>query len=346
MKSISYLFIICLLTLFFLPSCSRKSTPIMLMRPADITLPSDINTILTIDRSKPSSGFWNVVEGLFTGEAIGQDQQGRRRAIESLRINMQRTPRYEVKHSGVELTGSRSGSVFPEPLPWIEVENYCNKYNTDVLLALELFDSDTPMSVRSEVKKDKEGKSYKEYIVNQQVIIRTGWRLYDPKKRIILDEFITSAHRSFSNRGLDSMQVVRTRRWQMEDVRLIAALAGEAYTARVAPIWITESRMFYSKGKNPEKAQFKQANEWIKLGKWEECIPIYESIAKTSLNPKNVGRAAYNLAVAYEQIDQLDKAQEWSEISFIRYRNKQAKHYYERLRKRQFDEQILDRQFQ
>jgi hypothetical protein len=318
----------------------------MLIRPADITLPRDVNTILTIDRSKPSSGFWNIVEGLLTGEAIGQDQQGRRRAIESLRINMQRTPRYVVKHSGVELTGSRSGSVFPEPLPWFEVENYCNKYNTDVLLALELFDSDTPMSVRSEVKKDKEGNSYKEFSVSQQVIIRTGWRLYDPKNRIILDEYITSAQRSFTNRGLDSIQVIGARRWQMEDVRLIAALAGEAYTARVAPIWIAESRMFYSKGKNPDKFQFKQANNWIKLGKWEETIPIYQSIINQSLNPKNAGRAAHNLAVAYEQIDQLDKALEYSEMAFIRYRNKNAKHYYQRLQKRQFDERILDKQFQ
>lgn len=327
-------------------SCNKKSTPINLLRPAEVTLPSEVNTMVTIDRSRPASGFWNVVEGLFTGEEIGQDREGRRRAIESLRVNLTRTPRFKVIHSGVELSGSRSGSRFPEPLAWDIVRDYCRKYQADVLVALELFDSDTPMAVRSERKKDAEGNEYKEFIVDQTVIIRTGWRVYEPKTQTILDEHVSTAQRIFSSRGLDSMQVVSARRWQLEDVRAIAGLAGMEYTKRIAPIWIIENRQIYRKGKDKRfHSQFDQANEWIKIGRWDMTIPIYKSIVQNASDPVTAGRAAFNLAVAYEQTENFSQAIEWTEIAHIRYKIRPARDYHARLLRRQNDELLLDHQF-
>jgi hypothetical protein len=334
-----------LIVILPLMACSKRNAPISLLRPADVTMPSEINSMVTIDRSKPSGGFWNVVEGLLTGEAIGQDREGRRRSIESLRMVLIRTPRFKVIHSGIELEGSRSGARFPDPLPWAVVDEYCRRYKADVLVSLELFDSDTPMSVTSEKKKDKEGKEYREFIVNQQVIIRTGWRIYDPVQRVILDEHVSSANRFFSNRGLDSAAVVRARRWQMEDVRNIARLSGEAYAARIAPIWIQESRTFYAKGAKADRMNFRLANEWIKLGKWEATIPIYHNLIEQTIDPKTAGRAAFNLALAYEQTDNIEEAIRWCETAFIRYRIKPAKAYYQRLLLRQTDELRLDDQF-
>jgi tetratricopeptide (TPR) repeat protein len=324
--------------------CSTRTAPVQLMRPADVNLPHDVVTIVTVDRSKPSSGFWNVVEGLFTGEAIGQDREGRRRAIESLRVNMTRTPRFKVMHSNLELTGSRSGSVFPEYLSWQEIEEICQRYQADALVALELFDSDTPMWVRTEKKKDKEGNQWKEFIVDQDVVVRTGWRVYDPVNRVVLDEYVSSANRRFSGRGRDSMQVIRARRWQLEDVRAIAFASGEAYTMRLAPVWITESRMYYVKAKGVDKATMKTASNLVKIGKWNDAINLWENILDNSSNAKTSGRAAYNLAVAHEMLGDFDTAIKWCEVAFIQYRNKAARTYLQRLKKRQFDEYRLDDQ--
>jgi pentatricopeptide repeat protein len=333
-----------MLVVVLLNSCSRRSAPISILKPATLTLPGDVDYMVTIDRSKPSGTFWNIAEGILTGEAIGQDREGRRMAIDALRRGLTRTPRFTVVHSGVELEGSRSGASFPVPLPWHEVEAYCRQYDADVLVALELFDSDTPISVRREKRKDKEGKEYFEYRVDQQVNIRTGWRVYDPLKRVILDEYITTAHRTFSNSGRDSLQAVRARRWQREDVRQIAVLAGEAYARRIAPLWTVESRSYYRKGGKINQGLYQRANAFAKLGKWEEAKAIYQQIHDQSAEPKMAARAAFNLAVAHEQLGDLDEALRWCERAYVQYRLRRAKSYYQLLTQRVYDEELLDRQ--
>ncbi len=325
-------------------SCSRRSAPISILKPAELTLPRDVESMTTLDRSKPSGTLWTIAEALLTGEAIGQDREGRRMAIQALGSGLTRTPRFKVISSGLEWEGSRSGSRFPMPLPWSEVESICRQYNTDVLVALEMFDSDTPIQVRKEKRKDKEGKEYTEFIVEQQVHIRTGWRIYDPQHRIILDEHVTTAHKMFSNSGRDSTQVIRARRWQREDVRAIAVMAGQAYARRIAPLWINESRSYFVKGAPEEKLLYQKANAWVKLGNWEEAYSIYLDLHDRQKMPKWAGRTAFNLAVASEQLGRLDEALNWSEKAYVQYQLRSARSYNQLLQRRTYDETRLHRQ--
>ena len=80
----------------------KPATQLQVIKPAAINLPDHINVLATIDRSKPSSGFVDVLEGGVTGESIHQDRDGRRRALEVLSTTLTRTPRFEVIHTGLE----------------------------------------------------------------------------------------------------------------------------------------------------------------------------------------------------------------------------------------------------
>lgn len=88
-----------ILTLFValsLASC-MQSTTLRVLQPAQLTVPEHINTMALVDRSNSSNGWVNVLEGLFTGEAIGQDRKSRLEAVSGLTDALTRTPRFQVK---------------------------------------------------------------------------------------------------------------------------------------------------------------------------------------------------------------------------------------------------------
>jgi hypothetical protein len=65
-------------------SACSPSISLQVLQPADMIVPDHIQTIVTVDRSKPEKGFNNFLEGLVTGEDIAQDREGRKVALESL----------------------------------------------------------------------------------------------------------------------------------------------------------------------------------------------------------------------------------------------------------------------
>ena len=97
-------------------SACSPTIPLQVLQPADMIVPEHIQTIVTVDRSKPEKGFSNFLEGLVTGEDIAQDREGRKAALQGLTDALSRTPRFTVKHSGVELIGSKGGNSFAAPL--------------------------------------------------------------------------------------------------------------------------------------------------------------------------------------------------------------------------------------
>ncbi|MBK7407804.1 MAG: hypothetical protein IPJ40_06820 [Saprospirales bacterium] len=115
MKTIPHLLWLFLLGIS-LQSCMH-STTLQVLQPADMRIPEHLTTIATIDRSKPSNGFVNVLEGLFTGETIGQDKRGRLRALDGLTHSLTRTPRFQVKPTDIELEGTNTGNNMAPPLP-------------------------------------------------------------------------------------------------------------------------------------------------------------------------------------------------------------------------------------
>jgi hypothetical protein len=141
----------------FLTGC-MKSTSLTVLQPAQFKVPDHITKVAVVDRSKPSSGWLNVLEGLFSGEAIGQDRQSRAEAVRGLTDALQRTPRFRVISTGIEMEGTQAGGSLPAPLPWAEVERICADYSADAVVAIESFDSDNSQSSpppRNQTKKQR-----------------------------------------------------------------------------------------------------------------------------------------------------------------------------------------------
>lgn len=348
-KSIAYrvLLLSCWAALFSGTGC-MSSTSLTVLQPAQFKVPEHIAKVAVVDRSKPSNGWLNVLEGFFTGEAIGQDRRSREEAVQGLTSALTRTPRFTVVSTGIEMTGSKAGVNLPTPMDWTEVERICSQYGANAVAAIESFDSDNAVNTRrvEEKKKDKNGKVYTDirYDALQRTGVRIGWRLYDPKNRIVIDEFVTDDYLERSSSGNTERDAVGRLPSQVSVTRDVAWNVGLEYGARIAPTYVQVSRQYYKKAKG-FKEGMQQAARYARGNSWERAMEIWKSIeAKAGENRKAAGRAAYNMAVAAEKSGNLDIALEWAKKAWNDYGNKKARQYIYLIQQRQDDARKVEYQ--
>ncbi|MFN0215351.1 MAG: DUF6340 family protein [Saprospiraceae bacterium] len=328
-------------------ACTRNTT-LRVLQPAQMTLPEHINTVAIVDRSKPSNGWSNFLEGLFTGEEIGQDRKSRQTAVDGLTNALTRTPRFQVKSTGIEMTGSKAGSRMPPAMEWSEVDKICRDYNASALVTIESFDSDNSRSARpyTETKKDKSGNKYTvtTYRSQQRTSVRIGWRLYDPKTKIILDEYVTDDYLERNGSGTTERASLNNLPSQLDVTRDVAYNVGIEYGARIAPIYVNISRAYYHKAKG-FKTDMKKAAGHLADRDIEKATAIWKKvIASAGDNKKAAGRAAYNMAVASEVSGNLPLALDWAQKAWDTYGNKKARDYINIIKARQNDVRKVDAQ--
>ena len=325
-----------------------KSASLTVLQPAQMTLPEHITTVAVVDRSKPSNGWLNVLEGFVTGEAIGQDRRSREEAVRGLTDALTRTPRFAVKNTGIEMAGSKAGNNLPAPLPWNEVERICADYGAHAVVTIESFDSDNSNSARrvETKRKDKNGKQYIDvsYQAQQRTGVRIGWRLYDPSTKIIIDEYTTDDYLEKSASGSTERAALGNLPSQVSVTRSVAFNVGREYGARIAPIYVQVSRQYYAKAKG-YKSDFQQAARFLKSREYEKAAAIWKKIEATAAdNKKAAGRAAYNMAVVSELNGNLDLALDWSKKAWNDYGNKKGRNYISVIEMRQNDARKVESQ--
>ena len=110
-----------------LSSCVTSTLVLDVQRPADITISRDIKNLVVVNRSRPSKKNLskNIMEGIISGEGIGNDRKGAEYCIEGLSNMFLNSERYTLKNpAGLELKGTGTSS-FPIPLDWVEVKDIC-----------------------------------------------------------------------------------------------------------------------------------------------------------------------------------------------------------------------------
>ncbi|MCC7245666.1 MAG: tetratricopeptide repeat protein [Saprospiraceae bacterium] len=325
-----------------------KSTTLTVLKPAQLTLPEHISKVAVVDRSKPSNGWANFFEGLLTGEQIGQDRRSRQEAVSGLTRALTRTPRFQVISTGIEMEGSKAGGSMPNPLNWSEIDRICKDYGTDAVVAIESFDSDNSTSTRrnESKKKDKDGKEYivVDYSARQRTGVRIGWRMYDPKSRRIIDEYVTDDYLEKDASGDTEKLAVGNLPSQANVTRDVANIVGHEYCARIAPLYVKVDRKYYDKSKG-YKDQMKQAARYLRTRNYEKAGDVWKKIeASPAASDKARGRAAYNMAVAAEMNGSFDLAIEWAKKSYEQYGNKKAKSYIRTLQQRKRDANRVESQ--
>jgi hypothetical protein len=347
MRIIPFILLLSLGSLF-LPSCSTKSARLTVLQPARFTVPEHISKVAVVDRSKPSNGWLNVLEGVLTGEAIGQDRRSREEAVSGLIEGLRNTPRFEVIRTGIEMTGSRAGANLPAPLSWSEVERICQLHQADAVVTIESFDTNTGVTTkrRENTQKDKNGKQITtiDYRSEMRTAVTMGWRMYDPRSKNILDEFTTDDFLLSDATGDTEQAAVRQLPAPVTISRRVAFIGGQHYGMRIAPTYVSIQRQYYVKAKGA-KASMQKAGRYAETGSWEKAAELWKILyEKYKEEDKIAGRAAYNMAVAAEMKGNLVLALDWAKKSWELHRNKKARQYVFALQMRLEDQEQVSRQ--
>jgi hypothetical protein len=317
------------------------------MKPAEVTVRSDIKKIAVIDRSKPSSAVMHVVEGLFTGETINQDLEASQKAIDGFANILTNSPRLEVVTTGARLKGSKTGNSFIEPLPWKDIQHYCNEYGSDAVVALEVFDTDYDVSTNEfdvETYRDGNWFTKKMYRAEAEASGMAGFRFYDPKRREIIDQNICYEQESWREEG-ETENEARSRLFNKVNregsINRVSYRLGEIYGKKIVPIRVMVSRSLYKKSKKNEDIE----NGFRKAGvrDWNGAIEAWSRALKSS-DKKVCGKAAYNIAVANEVLGDLKSAKKWAQTAYTKYGNTKGKKYTAIIDKRIADEELVKKQ--
>jgi hypothetical protein len=327
-----------------LASACAPSVRLQVLQPADIMVPSSVEVIAVVDRSKAKNfgqGVLGVLEGAISGESIGADTEGRIGAVEGVRDLLMESPRFEVVEPGaVEL----DSSLFDTVMPWKEGKQICKSASCNAIVALEALDSDGVTTV--EVHKSTETVDGKERVITSFEAIRettvlTAWRLYDVDNKQVIDDLRNHTYSVSSSFMADTEDdAIYGLPDDNQTVRDAAFIAGEMYGRRIAPSYIIVTRTFFGKGDD----RMKEARDMALADQWAKASKIWTRVFESTDDAKLKGQAAYNLALAAEVKGDLGAAMAWQDKAARNWPKGKILRYGATLDYRVHDAQRLDDQ--
>ncbi len=328
-------------------SCATQELYLNVTHPAPVTIAPEIKTIGIIDRSTPTdqTKSLDIIDKVLTLEGASLDSIGTLEAIKGVTEELAANDRFnEVRLlSGLKFRTSGLGGM-PVPLTWDQVEDICRDNGTQALFALELYDTDTRISYTTEPGKVKTPLGdipVLNHSASMETLVKTGWRIYSPSDRAILDEHIVAESIVFAGKGINPVAAVAGMIHRKDAVKEVSRKAGHIYALRLIPYRLRVTRDYFVKGTD----NFKVAKRRAQLGKWDEAAELWE---KETDNPKMkiAGRAHYNMAIISEINGNLDEAVSWAQKAYSDYRNKPGLRYVRILENRKYNQKVLSYQEQ
>lgn len=329
-----------------LMSCSStRLMSLSVLEPAAVTLSPDIKKAGVINRSVPAEKgkVLDVVEKIVTLEGARLDKEGAEASISSLTHELALNKRFsDVKKIVYEGQGNNSPGMYPAALSWETVGEICEKNDVDILFSLEMFDTDSKINyaaypVKINTPVGNVPAMHQE--ASMRTWVKTGWRIYDPKARFILDEATLERFIVFRGRGINPMVAANALIGRKEAVIQVGNRAGTAYANRVNPFWLRVSRHYFTRANR----SFKVARRKAESGNWNGAAEIWLE-QSSSAKRKVAGRACYNMAIISEIDGDLAKSIEWAQRAYEDHNIKLALRYIRVLENRRFRNNILEDQ--
>ncbi|MVT44867.1 hypothetical protein GO495_30025 [Chitinophaga oryziterrae] len=325
--------------------CSCRTTNLVyisVLKPAPVTIPPYIKNVGVINRSVVSDAnkAVDVVDKVFSMEGVNLDKEGSNATIIGVTDELFKNNRFTnvTAFNSIDLRTTVPG-LYSAPLPWETINQICRDNKVDALFVLELFDTDSKVSyaaVPITIKTPLGNIPGIEHHANMLTTVKTGWRIYDPASKNILDEYSIARDITFSGKGINPVAAAGAILDRKEAVKEVGNKAGKDYALRIIPYWIRVSRDYYVKGTD----NFKIAKRKAQTGNWNGAAELWQrETGNTSI--KISGRACYNMAIISEINGDLDKAIEWAQKSYENCNNRLALNYIRILKNRKVSDNVL-----
>lgn len=331
------------ISLYFL-ACSTLSVPVNYLQPALVNIPTTVQSIVVVDHSAPKNSTWDILEGGITGEGIGQDVEGILNLIEGIKEIGAQSSRYTLTKEAQRYGKGKLLENIPQPMDLSLIRSIGNKHRADAVLAIDKFDSDfVTTNAELKTKKDPEDstKIIRTYEVQGIASMFTYIRLYESRTGKVLDEIKLTDRFTYTANGRTVEAAILQLMSRQNAVNDISYRTGLAYGRRISPYNLTVSRTIYQR---PKDQYLMRGARKAEVADWTGAIVDWQLATKSIGDDKVKGRAAYNIAVAYEVLDDLKNAQEWAQVAYVKYGEKSAKSYYDILTQRVLERQMLEQQ--
>lgn len=346
MKSYIFSLFSFLLLILLLTSCAKNNLTINVIQPAPVTIPSYIEKVGIVNRTMPSkdNDVLDKIDKVLSVEGKNLDKDGAHQAVLGLFNELGRNQRFaEIKIiDDVEIKNPGLG-IFPSPLSWEIVNEMCRENNVDALFILAFYDTDAKIAYNSVPVIINGPLGVKipvpEHHVNITTLIKTGWRIYDPGNRMILDEFEFNDTQISTGRGINPARAAEAVIGRKEAVMQLSNSLGYSYSLKVMPYRIRVSREYFVKGTN----NFRIAKRRAQTGDWDGAAELWQKEV-THRKRKIAGRACYNMAVINEINGDQESAVEWASRAYADYKNKAALDYLNILKMKMARDQELQYQ--
>jgi Family of unknown function (DUF6340) len=333
---------IILIAAITLASCKTQQLYLNVVEPATVTVPSYIKSVGVINRSMPTdkTRAIDVLDKVLSLEGANLDKEGAQESIKGLSDELLNNSRFtEVKALNDIDFRTPPLVMFPVPLSWEIVDQICKETGTDALFSLEKFDTDTHINYSTrkvDIKTPLGSIPGLEHQADMETIVKTGWRIYDPAGKVILDEYNYEESIVFSGRGINPLLAAAALIGRKDAVNSVSNKAGHGYALRILPYQLRVMRDYYVKGTD----NFKIARRKAQLGKWNEAGELWKKETENS-SMKVAGRASYNMAIINEINGDLDAALQWAQKAWEDYNIKPALKYVRILENRKYKNDVL-----
>lgn len=310
----TYLFIIPIL--FFVACRSTQGMRVQVKRPAKLTVPKDIQQIALLNRSL-ATNTKGKVEGVMTLELPNQDKDLSNECIRGINETLNTSDRFIVQRVDTILPAGDPASLqFSQQLDWAYLDSLAAKLKVDAILSLEYFDTDFKVVNPLATVKNSVGNVLNGQQTNVEVKGSaksfSGFRIYKIKDHSIIYEDRYEYQRTWTQTSTNPIDAVSKLVKKHDALLQVSYEAGEGFAMDIIPLYYWENRMLY-KGKKEMQTGLRRAlaKDWS--GAIQDWTTAYESTSKTKIK----SRAAYNLALGFEVQGDLQKAQEWIQLSYV-----------------------------
>lgn len=336
MKKIIYTSVL-LLTCFILYSCSSTNLmTIGVLEPAPVYVPSTIKSVGIINRSSVSdkNKLADNVDKVLSAEGKNLDKEGALKCIQGIHDEFLADSLFLTVSIIDSIPLSSPGlGILPAQLSWDTIDKLCDANNVDAIFELSFFDTDakiayTPVPVQVEGPLGIIVQAIENHVtITTQ--IKTGWRIYNPSSKTILDNYSINNSVTSTGVGINPLKAVEAVIGRKEAVLQESYEIGQTYTTRLLPYRIRVEREYYVRGTD----NFKIAKRRAQTGNWDGAAELW---FKETTNPKSkvAGRAYYNMAIISEINGELDIAVDWASKAYSDYNNKTALWYLNELKYR------------
>lgn len=302
-------FTLCFLSLL-LSSCFKYKTVSFHTETTEsrIAFPTGVKTLELLNRTRPIKR--GIIKYMTDGQGSSMaNRPGVGNTLTSFR-NKVVARKYFKSVSFPKVMNAEQSFDFP---PALNLTDLIDLYGEKeyVVASLEVFQIEESQQYFNERKKqlNQDGSEYFINIVRGIKTLKatTGWRLYNGKTGEIIDEHKLNHKHEYEVEGVDRANTnVKMESLIEKAYQDLSGILGQMYAEDVSPLAHYVYRRYYTKSRScPE---LKQAHDFIKMKDWETAKAIWEDGLKLNVKPKDVAKLHYNLAVFYEQANNINKA--------------------------------------